>query len=202
MPGEAHFTCADVPAVASHEPSGKRFDGLVRRSSVSRERDTFAAFYEASRDDCLRTVFAITRDRAYAEDLVAEAFARAWASWRRVSTHPAPRAWIVRTALNANVSSWRHNRKALPWLRPEELGPHPSEVATEWLDDDLLAAIRRLSERQRQVLALRVFLDLDTAHAASVLGIAVGTASAHLSRAIAQLRSELVHTSRMGEADA
>jgi predicted RNA polymerase sigma factor len=40
-------------------------------------------------------------DLTLAEDLVAEAYARAWASWRKVSRHPAPPAWVVCTALNA-----------------------------------------------------------------------------------------------------
>ena len=41
----------------------------------------FAEFYSSARDDCLRVVLATVRDRPTAEDLVAEAFARAWASW-------------------------------------------------------------------------------------------------------------------------
>lgn len=53
---------------------------------------------------CLRTVLISVGDRDKAQDLVAEAFARACASWRKVSRHPAPAAWVVRTALNANVS--------------------------------------------------------------------------------------------------
>jgi hypothetical protein len=81
---------------------------------VSHEELDFASFYEASRDDCLRTVLASTGDIYTAQDLVAEAFARAWASWRKVSRHPAPRAWVVRTALNAGVSSWRKRRRDRP----------------------------------------------------------------------------------------
>jgi RNA polymerase sigma-70 factor (ECF subfamily) len=38
-----------------------------------------------------------------AEENVAEAFARAWASWRKVSRHPAPRAWVVHTAERPDV---------------------------------------------------------------------------------------------------
>ena len=57
------------------------------------ESDGFTRFYETTRDDCLRAVFASVGDRQAAEDLVAEAFARAWARWRTVSRHPAPQAW-------------------------------------------------------------------------------------------------------------
>ena len=50
----------------------------------------------------------------------------------------------------------------------------------------------RLPVRQRQVVALRLFLDLDTAWAADVLGIAPGTVKTHLARAIATLREDLI----------
>jgi RNA polymerase sigma-70 factor (ECF subfamily) len=44
----------------------------------------------------------VLADRDTAQDLVDEAFARAAASWRTVSRHPAPVAWVVRTALRAS----------------------------------------------------------------------------------------------------
>jgi len=46
----------------------------------------------------------IVGDQDSLQELVAEAFARACASWRTVSRHPVPAAWVVRTALNLNVS--------------------------------------------------------------------------------------------------
>jgi RNA polymerase sigma-70 factor (sigma-E family) len=160
---------------------------------VGPDRASFASFYEQSRDDCLRTVLAAVGDLPTAEDLVAEAFARAWASWRKVSRHPTPRAWVVRTALNANVSRWRKGRRelavgdsrAVPGERMDE------PVADDPIDPALLIALRRLPERQRQVIALRVFLDLDVARTAELLGLAPGTVTAHLARAMATLRAEV-----------
>ncbi|HEY1916714.1 MAG TPA: sigma factor [Streptosporangiaceae bacterium] len=67
----------------------------------------FAEFYRRSRDDCLRAVVVSVGDQDTAQELVAEAFARACASWRTVSRHPAPAAWVMRTALNINISRWR-----------------------------------------------------------------------------------------------
>lgn len=55
-----------------------------------------------------------------------------------------------------------------------------------------MAALLRLPARQRQVVALRLFLDLDTAGTAQVLGIAPGTVQAHLGRAMAALRGDLI----------
>jgi DNA-directed RNA polymerase specialized sigma24 family protein len=71
---------------------------------------------------------------------------------------------------------------------PGTAGP----VTGSGLDPTLLAALRRLPERQREVIAFRVFLDLDTRTTARVLGIAPGTVTAHLARAVATLREQLV----------
>ena len=66
---------------------------------MSTQRLDFADFYRRSRDDCLRTVLISVGDQDTAQELVAEAFARACASWRTLRRHPAPAAWVVRTAL-------------------------------------------------------------------------------------------------------
>ena len=62
------------------------------------------------------------------------------------------------------------------------------------IDPALMAALLRLPMRQREVVALRVFLDLDTEATAKTLGIAPGTVTAHLARAVATLRGDLAIT--------
>jgi RNA polymerase sigma-70 factor (sigma-E family) len=159
----------------------------VRIQSVRREQTKFVEFYESARNACLRAVTASTGDPQVAEDLVAEAFARAWTSWRTVSHHPAPDAWVVRTALNTRVSWWRRHRRELPLLDQDSATVDtPTEV-----DATLVAALSRLPTRQREVIVFRVLLDLDTATTAKVLKIAPGTVMSHLSRAVAALRSDL-----------
>src|SRR5260370_832439 len=103
----------------------------MRRKGVSQEQAEFAEFYARSRDDCLRTVLATVRDVDKAQDLVAEAFARAWASWGRVSRHPAPRAWVVRTALNLSVSSWRRHRRELPLMDHDARAGCPASLGRQ-----------------------------------------------------------------------
>ena len=160
------------------------------------QRRDFAEFYRESCDDCLRTVVVSVGDRDTAQDLVDEAFARAFASWRTVSRHPAPAAWVVRTALNANISRWRRRRREVP-VPDLELVADPAAAegaAAGLVDPRIMAALLRLPARQRQVVALRLFLDLDTGHTAEVLGIAPSTVKAHLARAVASLR-HLIPTS-------
>jgi len=81
---------------------------------VRDQQTEFADFFQASWEPCLRTVLAVTGSQQLAEDQVAEAFARAWTSWRKVRCHPAPRAWVVRTALNTGASWWRRRHGELP----------------------------------------------------------------------------------------
>lgn len=161
---------------------------------MASQRLDFAEFYRRSKDVCLRAVLASVGDRDTARDLVGEAFARALASWRTVSAHPTPEAWVVRTALNANISRWRRSRREV--LVPD-LGmvAEPSTTgaaANGPVDPKIMAALARLPARQRQVIALRLFLDLDTDRTAEVLGIASSTVKAHLARAIAALRDDLI----------
>jgi DNA-directed RNA polymerase specialized sigma24 family protein len=152
---------------------------------VRRKETGFAEFFETSWDPCLRAVAASTGDMLLAEEQVAEAFARAWASWRKVSHHPAPRAWVVRTALNVGASRWRRRARELPLADHDVAAPGGAGTR---LDTVLLTAVRRLPVRQREVIVLRVFLDLDIETTARQLGIAPGTVRAHLSRAVATLR--------------
>jgi len=169
---------------------------------VSREKTEFAEFFQASWEPCLRAVVASTGSVQLAEDQVAEAFARAWLSWRKVRRHPAPRAWVVRTALNVGASWWRRRIRELP------LAGHDAEVHRDQalnaedggLDAALLTALRHLPGRQREVIALRVFIDLDIDTISAQLGIAPGTVRAHLSRGVMALRHELSLTQAM-EAD-
>jgi RNA polymerase sigma factor (sigma-70 family) len=153
----------------------------------------FAAFYATSRDDCLRAVLASTGDQKLAEDFVAEAFARAWVSWRTVSRHPAPRAWVVRTALNLHVSSWRRRRREVSLNAADQDRAQMSEDSGHFdeVDPQIMAMLAALPQRQRQVVALRIFLDLDTGSTAEALEIAPGTVTAHLTRAMATLRNQL-----------
>jgi RNA polymerase sigma-70 factor (sigma-E family) len=157
---------------------------------VEHRRQEFTEFYTSARDDCLRIVLVSVGDRQLAEDLVAEAFTRAWMSWRKVREHPVPRAWVVRTALNAHTSWWRRRRREVV-LDGSVLDGAEVATAEPGLDEALAAAVRGLPPRQREVITLRIFFDLDTEATAKLLGIAPGTVGAHLHRALATLRTQI-----------
>jgi RNA polymerase sigma-70 factor (sigma-E family) len=163
---------------------------LARVWDVERRRQEFTEFYTSAKDDCLRIVLVSVGDRQLAEDLVAEAFTRAWMSWRTVRDHPAPRAWVVRTALNVHVSWWRRRRREV-LADGASVPPSPAADRPPGLDEVLVRAIRALPLRQREVITLRVFFDLDTEATATTLGISPGTVGVHLHRALAALRAQI-----------
>ena len=161
---------------------------------MSNEQTEFAEFFRDSWEPCLRAVVAVVGRPQMAEDQVAEAFAKAWVSWQKVSRHPAPRAWVVRTALNTGASWWRRRRRELPLADHDLTAPGGLGGG---LDATLLTAIWRLPPREREVIALRIFLDLDTAAIAGQLGIEAGTVRMHLSRGVTALRHELTPAKNM-----
>jgi RNA polymerase sigma factor (sigma-70 family) len=161
---------------------------------VGTERLDFAEFYHGSRDYCLSTVLVIVGDQDTAQELVAEAFAGACASWRTVSRHPVPAAWVVRTALNTHISRWRRRRREVLVADPGTVAglAAGAEAADDPFDPQIKAALMRLPARQRQVVALRLLLDLDTKRTAEVLGITPNTVMAHMAQALAALRVDLM----------
>lgn len=141
---------------------------------MDRGTEDFAAFYERHRDPCFRAVLAGVGDRHQAEELTAEAFARAWGHWRKVAKHPAPAAWVVRTALNTHISWWRRRRREVAWDATAvgvgvgatvqagvgASGRGPADDDATVVDLAIRTAVRNLPKRQREVVVLRVFLDL------------------------------------------
>lgn len=153
----------------------------------------FVDFYESCRLRCLRAVMAHGLSPDEAEDAVAEAFARAWAWWPQVSSLQSPSAWVVRTAVNANVSWWRKRRREVASPAPALRSRGTSEPGS---DAVLLSAIAALPPRQREVVVLRYLLDLDTETTARSMAVAPGTVKATLHQALAALRRDLT---RAGE---
>jgi RNA polymerase sigma factor (sigma-70 family) len=151
---------------------------------VRRRPDGFETFYLTTRDRCFRAVLASVGDPHEADDLVSEAYSRALAKWAEVCAHPAPAAWVTLTALNVHRDRWRRHKRR-----------RPDEAASFVLDNDapldpvLVAAIRTLPNRQREVLVFRVLLELSAEQTAALLDIEPGTVGTHLRRALTQLRT-------------
>jgi RNA polymerase sigma-70 factor (ECF subfamily) len=129
-----------------------------------------------------------------AEDLAAETFERAFRSWRRFDPRRgAPRTWLCRIAHSAAVdwfrSEARRQRREETYSRDGAL--LEESVFAEGLSPELERALRRLTPAEREVVALRVLLELDGPSAARVLGISGSACSTRLSRALKRLEEEM-----------
>jgi RNA polymerase sigma-70 factor (ECF subfamily) len=143
---------------------------------------SFPDLYQREFAAVFRAVYALTSDRALAEDAAQEAFARALARWRRLAGEPWAAGWIMATALNVARRSLR--RRPLPPLQPGS-GTDPEEVL------DIRAAIRALPRRQQAAVVLYYLADLTVADVANVMGCREGTVRAHLAKARAALARSL-----------
>jgi RNA polymerase sigma-70 factor, ECF subfamily len=136
----------------------------------------------------------LTGDRAAAEDLAAETFERAFKSWRRFDPRRgAPRTWLCRIAHSAAVDWFRaearRQRREETYSRDDaQLG---ETVFSEGLSPEIERALQRLTPAEREVVALRVLLELDGPSAARVLGISKTACSTRLSRALKRLEEEM-----------
>jgi RNA polymerase sigma-70 factor (ECF subfamily) len=142
--------------------------------------DAFAAWYRNEHPRLLAAMAIVTRDLHVAEDVTADAFARALAAWNRVSNMESPAGWTYRVALNLARRRARRaaiEQRLLRRIAPEHAGV-PPERATEVWD-----AVRALPPRARTAIALRYAAELSEAEVAAAMNVAVGTASATLSAA-------------------
>ena len=168
-----------------------------------RDSHGFDEFYRDTSVRMVRYGYAMTGDLGDAQDMVQEAYARAWRNWRSVAVHPSPEAWVRLTVNRLATDRWRKIsgwRAALARSGPPEPVPPPSENTVL-----LTAALRKLSPNMRQALTLHYLFDMPVQQIAAETGAAVGTVTSWLHRGRAELAEQLksVESSRlMGAYDA
>lgn len=170
-------------------------DGALAARARAGDVDAFARLVDRHRADALRLAYAIAGDDA--DDVTQEACIKAF---RKLDTFrdDAPfRPWLLgivaNEARNARRSSGRRGALALRVAnRVEPAGASPEEltVAIE-ARASLVAAVGRLGDRDREIVALRYFLGLSEAETATALRCATGTVKSRLSRALDRLRADL-----------
>lgn len=144
-------------------------------------------------------LYGVCGDLAEAEDVVAEAFARAVSRRRSFERVDNPEAWLRTVAVN--IARTRHRRRV---IGERLLGQHrepTGDVRRPELSDERLAvvaALLPLPTEQRETLALHYLADLPVAEVALSLGVPVGTVKARLSRGRVALAALLVDDEAKG----
>jgi RNA polymerase sigma-70 factor (sigma-E family) len=160
------------------------------RARIAQARITAAHSEHAS--GLGRLAFLLTGDQAVAEDLVQEAFVRAFARFGYLRSPDALGAYLRRTIVNlaGKHHQRRRRERALSMAAPSS--PLAAVGRPDVESRELLwAALQQLPHRQRAALVLRFYGDLSERDAAAVLGCRAGTVKSLVHRGLAAMREEL-----------
>ena len=141
----------------------------------------FAELYPRAR----RLASRIVGRPAVADDIAAEALARAFADWKRLQAVDYLDAWVLRVTTNLALNVVKRKEVLVDAPPPTS----PEDAAAVRLG--LVAALLALPRRQREAVALYYLGDMSEADVGRALGIAPGTVKTHVHRGLAALRAQL-----------
>ncbi len=160
-----------------------------RRARRAAEHDEVLEVYRAHHSDLVRFASFVAPEGGMAEDLVHEAFVKLYGAWRRIDDPTKVGAYLRTTVLNLARGRARH----LGVVRRNRPDPRPDTASAEWSAmrtdsrDNVVAALRRLSDRQRACLVLRHYEDRSESEIAEILGISIGSVRTHVHRGMESL---------------
>jgi len=166
------------------------------RAALSRETPTsFAAVAEEQLDGVLAYLVYLTGNRTVAEDLAAETFERAFRRWRRYDPRRgSPRTWLLTLARSTALDHFRseeRRRRREGTYALREIGVDEGGMFGDGYSPALEDALASLTAGEREVVALRVLLDLDGETTARLLGISSTACSTRLHRALGKLEEKV-----------
>ncbi|WP_300400771.1 SigE family RNA polymerase sigma factor [Nocardioides sp.] len=143
----------------------------------------------------VRLAVLLVRDQGLAEEVVQDAFVALHGRWRRLRDPGKALAYLRQSVVNRSRSALRHrgvvDRHAASQRPVEPLPGADESVLAGTRRRAVLDAVAQLPTRQREVLALRYYLDLSEAEIADALGISRGAVKSHASRGATALRTLL-----------
>jgi RNA polymerase sigma-70 factor (ECF subfamily) len=154
-----------------------------------RAGERFDDFYAANFNPLVAQLTAYVGDLSEAQDVVQEAFCRAWPRWEKLAGYDDPAAWVRRVAWNIATSRWRRMKTALSFSRRQRLemvdGPGPDRVALD-------RALATLPDNHRRAVILHYLVGMSVAEIAVDCEVAAGTVKSWLHRARAALGPQLL----------
>ena len=158
-------------------------------------RPAFADMAEANLDLVHRYLVHLVGDRHLADDLTSATFERALRDWRRYDPgRGRPSVWLVEIARRVALDHFRKDGRRRAREERYAAGSPEATPAPEGpggLSGDLRAALGRLSQAEREIVALRVVLGMDAAEAGRVAGLSASAVGTALHRALVKLRKEV-----------
>lgn len=160
----------------------------------------FDAFVLRDSSRLLRTAVLLTADRELSEDLVQMALVRVARHWP--AAQRSPYAYAQRVLVNLVHDRRRGRSRRVsesPLDRLDESHHGVSDRVEETVERTvLIASLRRLPARQREVIVLRFFADLSVVDTAAAVGCSAGAVKTHTSRVLDSLRVALERANQTG----
>jgi RNA polymerase sigma-70 factor, ECF subfamily len=163
--------------------------GTATNAPPHEAEPTFADCYHVHYGRITAQLTAYLGDAGAAEDVVQEAYLRAWLRWKKISAYDDPAAWIRRVAWNLATSQWRRLIRETKAARRLYIPETAHVVGPE--NVALVAALRTLRPNHRRVIVLHYLADLAVGDIAVELGVARGTVLSWLHRGRADLAAQL-----------
>jgi RNA polymerase sigma-70 factor (ECF subfamily) len=168
---------------------GRTDEALLLELAARGSLDAAAELFERYWPVAWKTAFAVTGDRAAADDVAQDALQAAFGALDRFERGRPFEPWLKRIVVNRAIDELRRARRTAPELELVAA----AAVAPE-LDSSIAAiggAVARLDHDRRVVVVLRYWLDFSPSDIAALLQIPIGTVASRLNRALEQLRAEL-----------
>jgi RNA polymerase sigma-70 factor (ECF subfamily) len=169
-----------VTPVVSSVPEG---------TSLVAEPLSFETFFDREARPLFRRLYAVTGNAAEAEEIMQDAFLALWERWERVGAMGDPTGYLYRASMN--VFRKRGRRAALAVRKRIALAPISEPFGDIDDQQDVVAALRHLSPRQRAAVVLLDALDYSSEDAGKALGVTPGTVRGLASRARETLRQTM-----------
>ena len=179
-------------AAAAYQMNGSPEDELL--SDSARTADAFLTeLYAAHYRRLVRSAWMLVHDVPTAEEVVQDAFVSMHDAWQRLRDAENAVAYVRRAVVNRSRSVMRHQMVVEKYLEepPPDMpsAEHGALVSLERAA--VVAALQRLTARQREAIVLRYYADLSEGEIAEVMGISRGAVKSHTARGMAALRAAL-----------
>ncbi|WP_239094663.1 RNA polymerase sigma factor [Planotetraspora silvatica] len=149
--------------------------------------------FSAHAGPLVRVAVLLTGDEGLAEEVVQDAFMGLHRRWQRQGPPDSPPAYLRTSVVNGCRSALRRRRLASAAGIEHRIQENSAEAVVLLQEEHaaVFTAMRDLSRRQREVLVLRFYLDLEDPEIAVTLGVSRSTVSSTISRALAALGARL-----------
>jgi len=184
-------------------------ENAQRLATEARDRVRFEEEALGLSEQVYRVARHLVGSREEADDLVQEAYARAFRSWRSYQPGTNMRAWLLRILTNLNIDRGRRQQRA-PQMQPLEANDYylydrlaaedgdgvsdEQRVVERLSQDDIVTTLSAVPHDFRDVLVLVDLGDFSYADTAQILDIPVGTVMSRLHRGRRILKRELAES--------